>query len=145
LSALPQGLPAPRPSRDGLDGPYWEGTRAHEIRVQRCADCGTWRWGPEWVCYACRSFSTQWIAVEPVGRVYSWERVWHPVHRALVGATPYVVVLVELPQAGGIRMIGNLVAGEPKIGARVRAVFEDHMDGDPAYTLVQWEIEGGKQ
>jgi uncharacterized OB-fold protein len=145
VSALPPGLPAPRPARDGLDRPYWEGTRVHEIRVQRCADCGIWRWGPEWLCHACRSFSTNWLAVEPVGRIFSWERVWHPVHRALASATPYVVALVELPQAGGVRMIGNLVGGEPKVGARVRAVFEDHLDADAPYTLVQWKIEGETQ
>jgi uncharacterized OB-fold protein len=84
------------------------------------------------------------VAVEPVGRIYSWERVWHPVHPALVAALPYVILLVELPEAGGIRMVGNLVGdarGEVRIGARVRAVFEDHDDVDPPYTLVQWRIE----
>jgi hypothetical protein len=41
-------------------------------------------------------------------------------------------------------MIGNLVGDrEPKVGARVRAVFEDHLDAEPPYTLVQWQIEGG--
>jgi uncharacterized OB-fold protein len=75
------------------------------------------------------------------GRIYSWERVWHPVHPALVNGVPYVVVLVELPDAGNVRMIGNLL-GDPKqpvaIGCEVEAVFEDHPDGKPPYTLVQW-------
>lgn len=142
MSVLPPGLPAPAPARDGLDRPYWEGTRAHELRVQRCGDCRAWRWGPEWICHACRSFAIDWVAVAPVGRVYAWERVWHPVHRALSDATPYVVVLVELPGAGDVRMVGNLVGpGEPRIGARVRAVFEDHAEADPPHTLVQWTIE----
>ena len=141
-TALPPGLPAPAASRDGLEREYWEGTRAHELRVQRCADCGTWRWGPEWICFACRSFATEWVAVEPVGQIYSWERVWHPVHRSLGDAMPYVVALVELPHAGNVRMVGNLVGGgEPKIGARVQAVFEDHGSGDSSYTLVQWKLE----
>lgn len=142
MRALPEGLPAPAPARDGLDRPYWEGTRAHELRVQRCADCGTWRFGPEWICHACRSLTADWMSVEPTGRIYSWERVWHPVHPALATATPYVVVLVELPRAGGVRMIGNLVGGgKPEIGARVRAVFEDHAESVPPYTLVQWKLE----
>jgi uncharacterized OB-fold protein len=141
---LPAGLPVPIPGRDGLERPYWEGTLAHELRVQRCRDCGTWRWGPEWICFACRSFAVEWVAVEPRGRIYAWERVWHPVHRALAGATPYVVVLVELPHAGSVRMIGNLVGGgDPKIGAPVRAVFEDHAEGESPYTLVQWTPEEG--
>lgn len=146
MSVLPAGLPAPHPARDRLDAPYWEGALAHQLRVQRCAACRAWRWGPEWICHACRSFECEWIAVEPIGRIYSWERVWHSVHPALGEASPYVIVLVELPQAGGVRMIGNLV-GDPRqtiaIGAKVRAVFEDHPEAKPPYALVQWTIEEG--
>ena len=144
MSVLPPGLPAPLPARDGLEAPYWEGTLAHELRVQRCRACHTWRWGPEWICHSCHAFDTDWIAVEPVGRIYSWERVWHPVHPALGEAVPYVIVLVELPHAGHVRMIGNLAADPRRavaIGARARAVFEDHGEAKPPYTLVQWKIE----
>ncbi len=140
---LPEGLPAPAPLPDGLDAPYWEGTRAHELRVQECSACGTCQWGPEWICHKCLSSDFGWKTLEPRGRIYSWERVWHPVHPALVDTVPYVVVLVELPQAENIRMIGNLV-GDPEqavpIGAEVEAVFEDHADGDTPYTLVQWRV-----
>ena len=54
-----------------------------------------------------------------------------------------VVVLVELPHADGIRMVGNLL-GDPTapvpIGAPVEAVFEHHPDATPRYSLVQWEL-----
>ena len=47
------------------------------------------------------------------------------------------MVLVELPDAGGVRVLGNLV-GDPtqpvSVGLAVDAVFEHH-DG---YTLIQW-------
>jgi uncharacterized OB-fold protein len=48
-----------------------------------------------------------------------------------------MIVLVELPDAGNVRMVGNLLGDardEVEIGAPVEAVFEDHEDG----TLVQW-------
>lgn len=150
--ALPDGLPRPVPSADGLDAEYWSGTRVQELRVQRCADCGAFRWGPEWLCFACHGRSVEWPAVEPTGVLFSWERVWHPVHPALAGAVPYVVALVELPHADGVRMVGNLfdASGQPlaaddvvPIGAPVDAVFEDHddvHDGAPAFTLVQWKL-----
>jgi len=51
------------------------------------------------------------------------------------------VVLVELPEAGNIRMIGNLLGPADQdviIGAEVEAVFEPHDDADIPYTLVQW-------
>jgi uncharacterized OB-fold protein len=48
-----------------------------------------------------------------------------------------------LRQAGNIRMVGNLL-GDPlqrvKIGAPVKAVFEDRNEGETPYTLVQWEL-----
>ena len=63
-------------------------------------------------------------------------------HPALQNHGPYVVVLVELPEAGHVRMIGNLT-GDPMqevtIGASVEAVFEPHDDATPPFTLVQWK------
>ncbi|MBI3827694.1 MAG: OB-fold domain-containing protein [Candidatus Rokubacteria bacterium] len=142
---LPAGLPRPVPEPDGLDTPYWEGTRAGELRVQRCRDCGAWQWGPEWICHRCLGFDLAWAAVEPRGRIYSWERAWHPVHPALKDHGPYIVVLVELPHAGGVRVVGNLL-GDPlqpvEIGAAVAAVFEPHEDPKAAFTLVQWRKTG---
>ncbi len=142
-SYLPPGLTQPAPMPDGLDAPFWEGTRQHELRVQRCNDCGTHQWGPEWMCHNCQAFDPEWVAVEPTGRIYSWERPHHPVHPALAEHGPYIIVLVELPHASGARMVGNLL-GDPmqdiEIGAEVEAVIEDHPDGDPPYTLVQWVV-----
>jgi uncharacterized OB-fold protein len=56
---------------------------------------------------------------------------------------PYVVVLVELPDAGNVRMLGNLL-GDPRqevrIGADVTVVFEAHDDAKPPFTLAQWKL-----
>jgi uncharacterized OB-fold protein len=84
-----------------------------------------------------------WHKVSGRGRIYSWERPWHPVHPALKGHGPYIAVLVELPDAGNVRMVGNLL-GDPqqdvRIGADVEAVFEPHDDAKPPFTLVQWKL-----
>ena len=140
---LPEGLTQPAPMPDGLDAPFWEGTRNHELRIQRCENCGTHQWGPEWMCHACTTLHPGWATVEPRGRIYSWERPHHPVHPALAEHGPYIIVLVELPHADGVRMVGNLL-GDPLqdivIGSEVEAIFEDHPDGDPPFTLVQWAV-----
>jgi uncharacterized OB-fold protein len=140
-SYLATGLPAPVASPDGLDAPYWEGTREHQLRIQRCDACSAFQWGPEWICHRCLSFEMGWATVSGRGRIYSWERVWHPVHPALKQQGPYLVALVELPDADGVRVIGNLL-GDPEqpveIGAEVEAVYEDRDDGPKPYTLVQW-------
>lgn len=141
--ALPVGLPAP--ASEPLTAPYWEGTRAGRLVIQRCRGCGGWQWGPEWVCHRCHSFDLAWEEARARGRIYSWERPHHPVHPALNGHTPYIIVLVELPQAGNVRMVGNLL-GDPHqeigIDAEVEAVFEPHDEADPPYTLVQWRVVG---
>lgn len=143
MSYLPKGLPTPVPENDGLDKPYWEGTRRGELLVQRCRKCGTFQWGPEWICHKCLAFDLDWHKVSGKGRIYSWERPWHPVHPALKDHGPYIVVLVELPDAGNVRMLGNLLGDarqEVKIGAEVEAVFEPHDDAKPPFTLVQWKL-----
>ena len=143
---LPVGLPIPEAEADGLSTPYREAARREELWVQRCTACQTWQWGPEWICHQCLSFDLDWQAVPatngaPAGLIYSWERSHHPVHPALKEAGPYLAVLVELPSAGNVRMLGNLL-GDPlqevKIGMAVEAVFEHHNEADPPYTLVQW-------
>lgn len=140
-SYLPAGLPIPVPEPDGLSTPYWSGLRENRLRVQRCSGCGTWQFGPEWICHHCHRFDPDWVEVAPRGRIYSWERVWHPVHPCLKEHGPYLVVLVELPHAGNVRMLGNLL-GDPRqevaIGAEVEGVFEHHAQASPPYTLMQW-------
>lgn len=144
-SYLPSGLPIPTPEPSGLSAPYWEGVRREVLRVQRNPATGVYQWPPQWIAHDTQTFDLEWVEVAPRGRIYSWTRAWHPVHPALKDAGPYIIVIVELPHAGGVRMLGNLL-GDPrqevKIGAEVEAVFEHHNDTDPPFTLVQWRTIG---
>jgi uncharacterized OB-fold protein len=143
LPVLPDGLPQPAPLPDGLDAPYWEATRRHELLAQRCSKCRGWQWTAEWICHRCHSFELEFESVPGPARLFSWQRAWHPVHPALADACPYVIVLIEFPEADGIRMVGNLVdppEGDLPIGAAVEPVYEDHDDGAPPFTLVQWRL-----
>ncbi len=143
MNYLNTGLPAPIPAGDGLDKPFWEGLQKELLLLQRCSVCTGWQWGPEWSCHRCHSFELRYEEVSPVGVIFSYERVWHPVHPALKEQGPYLIVLVVLPQAGEVRMVGNLL-GDPRqevpIGAEVRGVFEHHNDTEPAFTLLHWEL-----
>jgi len=142
VSVLPPGLPSPRPEPDGLSAPYWTGLRTEKLMVQRCGSCDTAQFGPEWICHNCHSFDLGWTEIAPTGRIYSWERVWHPVHPALRGATPYLIVLVE--HEAGIRLLGNLLgpAEQPVvIGAPVVGVFEHRTDAEPPFSLLHWRMK----
>ena len=139
----PDGRPTTSSGPDGLAAPYWEGTRQGKLRIQKCNGCGVWQWGPEWICHRCHSFDLSWAEIQGKGRIYSYERPHHPVHTALTGHGPYIAVLVELPDYGNIRMVGNLL-GAPlqnvPIGGAVEAVFEPHDTANPPYTLVHWRL-----
>ena len=136
---LHPGLPAPAPS--DLDRPYWDGLRNDKLLLQRCRRCARFQWGPEWICHRCLNFDLSFEEVEPLGTIFSHQRVWHPVHPALQKQGAYVIVLVELTHADNVRMVGNLL-GDPaqplRIGAEVEGVFEHHRDAEPAYSLLQW-------
>ncbi len=140
---LADGLPQPVPAPDGLDARYWEGLRDEKLLLQRCGACRGWQWGPEWICHHCLADDLAFEEVAGEGIIYSYERVWHPVHPALKDQGAYLVVLVSLPAADNVRLVGNLL-GDPQqdvmIGAPVRAAFEHHNDAEPAYTLLQWTL-----
>jgi uncharacterized OB-fold protein len=144
---LPEGLQAPAPDSDQVAAPFWEGLRQGRLLVQRCMACRTWQFGPEFICYRCHSFDPAWVEVSPEGRIYSWERVWHPVHPALKDRGAYLAVLIELPHAGGVRLVGNLLGDvhqAVRIGDRVQGRFEDHANAAPhPYSLLHWQTMPG--
>ena len=141
---LPEGLPIPVSETDGVAAPFWEGLRQERLRVQHCAYCGTWQFGAECICHRCHRFDPAWVDVAAHGVIYSWERVWYPVHPVLKEHGPYIVVLVALPHAGDLRLVGNLL-GDPlqevRIGDAVTGFFEHHADAQIPYSLLQWRMQ----
>ena len=75
-----------------------------ELRLQRCADCNTWRHPPRYRCAACGSGAVTWDLASGRGRVFSWTIT----HRAVDPAfePPYAIVVVELEE--GPRLVGSL-------------------------------------
>ena len=107
-SYFPKGMPLPRGVTD--DHEYWDWTKRHRLMIQRCTSCGTFRHSPQPVCYKCRSFAYLWVdQVPPIGVLYTFTIVRAPAHPALVGRTPFNLIVVELPRAGGVRLASNLV------------------------------------
>jgi len=129
MAYLPDTLPSLDPGHD--DAPWWEALRRHELVIQRCATCGRWRHPPGPLCPGCQSTVHQWERVSGKGRVFSYTVVHHPVHPALTGRVPYNVALIELPDAGNVRVISNVVQVEPEelaVGLEVEVVFEEQGD-----------------
>jgi uncharacterized protein len=83
---------------------FWDGTRQHELRLQRCDACGRIYFPPRPFCPACASRSVTVFAASGKAVLYSY--VIH--HRPVPGFTPpYAIAVVEL--AEGPRMMTNIV------------------------------------
>lgn len=107
---------------------FWEGVEADELRIQRCASCGTLRHPPRPMCPTCRSLERDHVVSSGRGGVYSY--VVH--HRPQVPGRdhPFAVVLVELEE--GTRIVGNTVDIDPDdvtIGMPVEVTFEPNAQG----------------
>ena len=79
-----------------------------KLLLQRCGAASGWQWGPEWCATAATRSTWATRRRPPRACIYSHQRVWHPVHPALAEQGPYIVVLVELPHADDVRIVGNL-------------------------------------
>ena len=114
--------PLPLPTQDTRE--YWEGCRRHELLIQRCRKCGTFRFYPRPMCPECNALDMEWIKAGGKGRVYSWTvavRQFHPAFEV-----PYVIAIVELEE--GVRMTTNVIncpLEELYVGMPVEVVFED--------------------
>jgi uncharacterized OB-fold protein len=114
---------------------FFEGLRARELRVCRCAACDRVIHLPRQHCAACGSWRVTWRAVRPAGSLFSWTVVEHQVHPAF--EVPHTVVLVELDDEPTVRLAGRLPGRVAlRIGQAMAARFDDIEDDT---TLLQWD------
>jgi uncharacterized protein len=113
---------------------FWDGTARHELRIQRCGECGALRHPPGPACQDCAAAKPDYVVAAGTGEVYSYVVHHHPpVPGRLV---PFVVALVQLPE--GVRMVGELVGsgpGQVHIGMPVEVSF---VPVDDELTLPAW-------
>jgi uncharacterized OB-fold protein len=130
----------PLPDRQDIDNvPFWNGTDKDELQVKRCDDCSRSHWPPRLGCPYCGSGNLRWAVVAPKGKLFSWTIVHRSQTPGFEPETPYAVVLVELDDAKGVRMVGNLADGtldQLKAGLPMQAVFTSSADG--TVRLVNW-------
>ena len=122
-------------SADRDSAPYWRAARDGRLEIQRCADCGTWRWPARAICNRCHSFESRWEAPSGRGRIVSWVVTHQPFSPAFAERTPYVVASVALEEQEDLVLIANLVEGTPSADAPVRAVFPVDANGE---RRLQW-------
>ena len=89
---------------------FWSGLKEHELRIQRCTDCKTFRVPPRPMCGSCQSLNWDYVVSSGRGTVYSFVMPKYPPLPFL--EYPYVVALIELDE--GVRIVSNLCDIEPE-------------------------------
>jgi uncharacterized protein len=109
VTASGSEAPFPLPVADADTQPFWDATVQRRLVVQHCAACGKWIWQPKPVCPRCHGLDVPWEEVQGDGTVASWTVIRPPVLPAFQPSVPFVILLVALDDAPGVRMVGQLV------------------------------------
>lgn len=108
---------------------FWTGGERGELRLPRCEACRRWLHPSLSVCPDCPGSALAYATVGPEGVVVGFSvnhQPWLPGFDP-----PYVVVIVEMDGAPGVRLTANLVVEQPAeatVGQAVTATFEQHED-----------------
>jgi uncharacterized OB-fold protein len=115
--------------------PWFKALGQGQILMQRCDECGAWRWPPRAMCNRCASLGNEWKRILGRGKVASWFVNHHRFSPAF--DLPYAVVLVRLdeqddllipgPFAGELSelRIGLSLYGEVSVGTEAKELDSD--------------------
>lgn len=114
---------------DSHTEPFWEAAKQDRLVAPRCADCGRFRLPPSPFCPECQSTAVNWTELSGRAEVFSFSVVHgYPGNPEIT----LVAAVLDLPDAPGARLIGNIVDVDPdavRIGDRVQAFFSPIADG----------------
>jgi uncharacterized OB-fold protein len=100
--------PLPQPDSDSKR--FWDGCKEHKLFIQKCSNCGTYRFPAKPMCFNCQSMDFGWEEVKGCGKIYNWVIVhYSPKEHGFSGDVPYAVVYVQLDGHKSMRMCGNLI------------------------------------
>jgi uncharacterized protein len=123
----------PLPTIDADTAPFWESTRAHAMKLQRCNRCENFWYYPGPVCRHCGAQDWAWTAVSGTGTIYSFSVLERAKGNPFEGDVPIAIVLIRLDE--GPVMMSNLIDYEPGDLAVDAAVTIDYEDVDETVTL----------
>jgi uncharacterized OB-fold protein len=132
----------PLPVADSFSEPFWSAAKKHELRLQRCRHCGFFSHPPEPLCPSCLAADAafDFAPVSGRGRISTWTIMRDAFIPAFRVDVPWVIVVVELEEQPGLRILARLLDGAAAplaLGAPVEVVFEDVT---PGTTLPQFKL-----
>ncbi len=126
-------------SADRFTQPFWDAAGERRLVAPRCGLCGRFRMPPTPFCPHCQSQELDWVTLSGTGSVYSYTIVTRAIMPDMEASLPYVPAVIALEDAGGFRLISNVVEtplAAIAIDMPVRVVWDD-IDGItvPRFTL----------
>ena len=119
----------PLPVINGETQPFWQYCKKHELRMQKCKQCGHIRYPISIVCPQCSSIEAEWVLLGGNGTIYSFAIYRVAYHPAFKDDVPYVVAIIQL--AEGPRMESNIIGckvEDVKVEMPVTVYFDDVTD-----------------
>ena len=123
---MTQAYAKPLPIADKDTQPFWDYTKKHELRVQKCLNCGKLHYPVSPMCPHCLGMNSEWVKLSGKGEVYSFIVVQRRYHPGFATDIPYTVAIIRTEE--GIRMLSNVVGAKPdevRIGMPVEVSFDD--------------------
>jgi uncharacterized OB-fold protein len=97
---------------------FYDGLNRHELLLQKCSDCGKFRFWPIEMCPFCNSLNCEWAKCSGKGTVISYT-----IQHATM-PYPWVVLLVELEEGPRLVTHGLMEPEEVEIGMPVVVDYE---------------------
>ncbi len=119
----------PLPILDSNSSEFWEGCKRHELLIQRCEQCNSYRFPPRPICPNCLSMDTTLDKMSGKGEVYTFSVARMPLRPQWEPDIPYTIGVIQLDE--GVRMVSNIIGCQPedvKIGMKVEVTFDDVTD-----------------
>lgn len=121
----PRGKPLPQPTPE--TAPFWEGCKAHELRLQYCGTCQKFIFYPRIFCPTCLSDALEWRTLSGKGALVTYVLSARPAP-GFEDELPYAIAIVRLDE--GPHLMTNIINTEItpqrlRPGLPVEAVFVD--------------------
>jgi uncharacterized OB-fold protein len=103
-----ESIPLPT-TDDPTDAPFWQAALRGELLVQRCDNCGHYRFPPRPMCPDCQSLQMNWLPLSGRGTIWSFALPQPPLLPAFQALLPYVTAVVELAEHPQLRITGPIL------------------------------------
>jgi len=133
----------PIPVPNELTKPFWDAARRRVLELQRCQACKHFQHPPYPTCVNCMATDLAFEPVSGMGAIIAYTIMYQPGDRRVAAAIRYARLIVELDDAPGALLAGNLLEApytEAKVGRRVEVIFEPLNDD---ITLPQFRLARG--